>query len=109
MPSEFVYEVFRRGEGMSNPPWYSIHGYLTGIAKPASVRDFRPVMDGHTYVGDWRFPGSQPAAYVNTSKDWFATNSPQWRALLKMYSPEAGGLVWPRHYPTPGIFIWPAP
>jgi len=52
-----------------------------------------------TYTEDERFSGNGSAFYVNTSKGWFATNSPQWRTLSKMYNPKAGGLVWPRKDP----------
>ena len=107
LPSEFILECFVRNGGMTNPPFISMHGFLTGFSRPASIQNFRPKTDGRTYTEDRRFPGSQPATYVNTSKDWFSTNSPQWRALSKMYSPKAGDIVWPRNDPKINGVVWP--
>jgi hypothetical protein len=107
VPSEFLQEYFGIGHDMTNAPIISMHGFLTKISKPSTIQNFRPKTDGRTYTEDRRFPGGEPATYVNDSKDWFSTNSPQWKALLKMYNPKAGALVWPRNYPTPGTLIWP--
>jgi RNA polymerase sigma factor (sigma-70 family) len=101
IPSKFVFETFRRGASLTNAPQYLVNGFLTKITKPATRQNFKPVMDGHTVVEDWRFPSAQPektqpALYMNTAKDWFSPNSPQWQTLLKMWSPQAGGLVWPQ-------------
>ena len=105
VPSEFLLECFQHGTGVTNPPNYSVHGVLTKVAKLKNNQGFRPSLHGRTYIQDFRF-SNVPAAlndgaafYVNTSQDWFATNSPQWQALLKIYSPKFGGLLWPRKIP----------
>ena len=104
VPSEFLQEYFGIGRGMTNEPVISMHGFLTKMSQPSTIQNFRPKIDGHTYTEDRRFPGSERALYVNGSEDWFSTNSLQWKALLKMYSPKAGGLVWPRNHPG---MTWP--
>jgi RNA polymerase sigma factor (sigma-70 family) len=96
VPSEFVLESWRPGTDVTNPPDYFVHGTLTKISKLQDNQEFRPTLLERTYTEDMRFPGGGSATYVNTSKDWFATNSPQWQALSKMYNAKAGGLVWPR-------------
>ena len=96
VPSEFALESFPPGIDVTNPPNYFVHGTLTRISKLQSDQEFRPTLLERTYTEDMRFPGGGSATYLNTSKDWFATNSPQWRTLSKMYNPKAGGLVWPR-------------
>jgi len=107
LPSEFILECFTRNGEMTNPPFIAIHGFLTGISSPSSMKSFRPKTDGRTYTEDRRFPGTQPATYVNTGKDWFSTNSPSWQALSKMYNPNAGAIVWPRHDPKIKGVAWP--
>jgi hypothetical protein len=107
LPSEFFLECFDRNLGMTSQPFISMHGVLTGISSPSINQKFRPNTDGHTYTEDRRFPGKQPATYVNTSNDWFSTNSPQWQALAKMYDPSAGAIVWPRNNPKISGVAWP--
>ena len=97
VPSEFLQEYFGIGRGMTNEPVISMHGFLTKISKLNTAQNFRPQLDGRTYTEDRRFPGNA-ANYINVSTNWFATSSPEWRALLKMYNPKAGGLVWPRNH-----------
>jgi RNA polymerase sigma factor (sigma-70 family) len=92
-PAEFLEEYFGPGRGTNGVPIVAMHGWLTGISTPGTVPDFKPRTDGRTYIEDGRFPGGS-AEY--TATNLYSTNSPQWRALLKMYNPRAGGLVWPR-------------
>ena len=101
VPSEFSLECFQHGTGLTNPPNYSVRGVLTKISKLKNNQRFRPTLHGRTYIQDFRFSKEGSASYVNTSQDWFATNSPQWQALSKMYDykSESGGLVWPRIIP----------
>jgi len=40
---------------------------------------------------------------MNTSKDWFLTNSPQWQALLKHWDSKDGNIVWPRNANINGV------
>ena len=96
VPSEFALESFPPGMDVTNPPNYFVHGTLTKISKLQNNQEFRPTLSERTYTEDERFSDNGSAFYVNTSKGWFATNSPQWRTLSKMYNPKAGGLVWPR-------------
>jgi RNA polymerase sigma factor (sigma-70 family) len=96
LPSEFALEAFPPGTDVTNPPEYFVHGTLTKVSKLQGNQEFRPTLLERTYTEDARFPGGGSAIYLNTSKDWFATNSPQWQALSKMYNAKAGGLVWPR-------------
>lgn len=97
VPGEFLLEYFGPGRELTNLPVVSMHGFLTKISKLNARQDFRPKLDGRTYTEDRRFAGNA-ANYINTSADWFSTNSPQWQALSKMYNPKAGGLVWPRNH-----------
>jgi RNA polymerase sigma factor (sigma-70 family) len=97
VPSEFLQEYFGIGRGITNEPVISVHGFLTKISKLNTDQNFRPQLDGSTYTEDRRFPGNA-ANYINVSTNWFSTNSPEWRALLKMYDAKAGGLVWPRNH-----------
>jgi len=96
VPSEFVLESWRPGIDVTNPPSYFVHGTLTKVSKLQGNQEFRPTLLERTYTEDMRFPGGGSATYLNTSKNWFATNSSQWKALSKMYNANAGGLVWPR-------------
>ena len=108
LPSEFILECFDRNLGMTSQPFISMHGVLTGISRPSIIiKKFRPMTDGRTYTEDRRFPGKQPATYVNTSKDWLSTNSTQWQTLAKMYDPTAGAIVWPRNDPKISGVVWP--
>jgi RNA polymerase sigma factor (sigma-70 family) len=93
LPAEFLEEYFGPGRGTNGVPIVAMHGLLTGISSPSVVPDFKPRSDGRTYIEDGRFPGGS-AEY--TATNLYSTNSSQWRALLKMYNPQAGGLVWPR-------------
>lgn len=101
VPKEFVFETFPRGVSLTNSPNYFVHGFLTKITKLKGNENFQPVIDGHTFIADWRFPRAEllgmPANYVNTSKQWFSTNSPQWLSLSKLWDSKNGNLVWPRN------------
>ncbi len=96
LPSEFVLDYFSSFRETNGLPIISMHGVLTRISKPSLIGVFRPKLDGRTYTSDLRFSSNGTATYVNTSKDWFSTNSSEWQALWKMYDAKAGGLVWPR-------------
>ena len=104
VPNQFVFETFPPNTGPTNAPDYSVHGFLTNIRQPATIQDFKPIKDGHTYIEDWRFPRTessktQSGTYINTGKDWLSTNSPQWQALLRLWDPKSGNIVWPRTDP----------
>jgi RNA polymerase sigma factor (sigma-70 family) len=100
LPSEFISEYFGPQNDTNEPPRLSMHGKLTKISSPSRIQAFRPALDGRTYTVDRRFLGTSgvknpDGRYMNSGTDWLPTNGSSWRALQKMYSAEAGGLVWP--------------
>ncbi len=97
LPREFALESFPRGADATNPPNYFVHGLLIKVSKLQDNQEFRPMLSERTYTEDERFLGGRSAFYVNTSKGWFATNSPQWKALSKIWDSKFGSLIWPRN------------